>query len=171
MQATRCEGRKTAVQSVTLFGATLLGAVALCASVAGAGTWVVHPDGSGDAPTIQAAVDSSAVWDTVLVSPGIYVDVHEDVAGEYAAVVMRSGVVLRSAEGASKTVIDVKSASAARGIACRECDSSTVVEGFTIQGSLGASREEQEDLARHFMEVLVTDTLGTPGDSEKGAVG
>jgi AcrR family transcriptional regulator len=44
-------------------------------------------------------------------------------------------------------------------------------EGFTIQGSLGASREEQEDLARHFMEVLVTDTLGTPGDSEKGAVG
>ncbi len=33
-------------------------------------TWVVHPDGSGDAPTLQAASDSSAVGDTLLATSG-----------------------------------------------------------------------------------------------------
>ncbi len=135
MRAVCCEARPPLTRNIALLTVTaLLCVVGLWVSTAGAATWVVHPDGSGDAPTMQAAVDSAAVGDTVLVSPGIYTDLHEDTAGEYAAVVMKSGIVLRSAEGAAKTVIDVKSASAARGIACRGCDSSTVVEGFTIQG-------------------------------------
>lgn len=37
-------------------------------------TWYIKPDGSGDAPSIQAGVDSSVARDTVLVSPGTYVD-------------------------------------------------------------------------------------------------
>jgi len=35
-------------------------------------TWYVKQDGSGDAPTIQAAIDSSGVNDTVLVASGFY---------------------------------------------------------------------------------------------------
>lgn len=135
MRAICCEARPPLTRRVALLTATaLLCVIGFWASAARAATWVVHPDGTGDAPTMQAAVDSAAVGDTVLVSPGTYTDLHEDVAGEFAAVVMKSGVVLRSTDGAAKTVIDVKSASAARGIACRGCDSSTVIEGFTIQG-------------------------------------
>ncbi len=109
-------------------------AVALSHVPAPAHTWVVREDGTGDAPTIQAAVDSAAVGDTVLVMPGTYTDVVTDSGGELAAAEMKSGVVLRSAEGAGSTVIDVTSAGVARGITCRDCDESTVIEGFTITG-------------------------------------
>jgi len=34
-------------------------------------TWYVRNDGTGDAPTIQAAVDSAAAGDTVLIGLGL----------------------------------------------------------------------------------------------------
>jgi hypothetical protein len=37
-------------------------------------TWFIKVDGSGDAPTIQAGVDSAASGDTVLAGPGVFAD-------------------------------------------------------------------------------------------------
>lgn len=41
---------------------------------ASARTWRIHENGSGDAPTIQAGIDSSGTGDTLQVSPGTYAE-------------------------------------------------------------------------------------------------
>ncbi len=46
----------------------------LASSPSQAHTWQVTPDGLGDAPTIQAAVDSSAAGDSILVAEGTYIE-------------------------------------------------------------------------------------------------
>jgi hypothetical protein len=76
----------------------LLGlAVLLASQSVEARTWNVTVDGSGDAPTVQAGIDSAAVGDTVLVHPGTYNE----------AVTFRGrDIVLRSTSGPQVTVLD-----------------------------------------------------------------
>ena len=62
----------------------------ISAAVAQATTWHILPDGTGDAPTIAAGLDSASAGDTVEVACGTC---FENELG------LKSGVTLRSATG------------------------------------------------------------------------
>jgi len=106
-----------------------LTAVLLVASASSATTWTIKPDGTGDAPTIQAAMDWSSPGDLILLECGTYYEHHIGV---------RSGIHLRSVTGQPDcAVIDAQGYTQALG--CSSLDLATTIEGITIQGaSLGA---------------------------------
>ncbi len=73
----------------------------LCSTVSCAGqaskTWNVGADGSGDAPTVQAAIDSATSGEIVLVHPGTYYEVI-DFKGK--------DIIVTSAEGPESAILD-----------------------------------------------------------------
>jgi len=89
-------------------------------------TWVVNVDGTGDAPTIQAAADSSAQGDTVLVAPGIY---FENIYLE------DKGIVLSSESGPEVTTLDGSEGPSATIYFIGAEDA--VIEGFSIRNRNG----------------------------------
>jgi hypothetical protein len=60
-------------------------------------TWEIQEDGLGDAPTVQAGIDSAAVGDTVLVHPGTYNEVIDFLGKD---------IVVKSAMGPEVTILD-----------------------------------------------------------------
>jgi hypothetical protein len=77
-------------------------------SVSDARTWRVTEDGGGDAPTIQAAVDSAAAGDSILVAPGKYFSKQEiqvDGAPKIVNLHLYKNVRIIGEAGAVKTMI------------------------------------------------------------------
>jgi hypothetical protein len=64
-------------------------------------TWYIKADGSGDVPAIQTAVYHSSDWDTILVAAGYFTG--ED---NRNIDVLEKTLVIRSENGADKTIID-----------------------------------------------------------------
>ncbi len=54
-------------------------------------TWYIKPDGTGDAPTIQAGIDSASTGDEVLLSDGLFTgDGNRDISFETKSITVRS---------------------------------------------------------------------------------
>ena len=88
--------------------------------IAGSRTWHVELDGSGDVPDLQAAMDSAAVGDTVLVGPGQY---------EIGPILVASGIVLTSREGPLRTKL-VGFPGSLGGLACTNLPQPTTISGL-----------------------------------------
>ena len=84
-------------------------------------TWYVRNDGTGDTPTIQAAVNSASSGDTVLVGPGTYSS-----ANEWPVIIENKNgltVVSESGPGATQLI---------NGMLLNHADSTNVI-GFTLE--------------------------------------
>jgi hypothetical protein len=104
----------------------------LIVSAAAARTWYVVNDGTGDAPTIQAGIDSAASGDTVLVAPGTY-DSGFTAWGEPGyRILLTSPVHLMSECGAASTVLDGGERFGVIGIP-NGLGAPVVITGFTIR--------------------------------------
>lgn len=107
--------------------------IALYLGSAHAGTWYVTIGGTGDVPTIQAAIDSAAAGDTILVGPGRYTWSNQGCGNEkgFIRVMDRKRVVLLSEGGAELTILDAEYMN--RTIYVQGMNH-IIVEGFTITG-------------------------------------
>lgn len=98
-------------------------------------TWTVRVDGSGDAPTIQAAVDSAGVGDVILVGPGRYTWNNQGGGNvDYGLIAIFRGqdrFTIRSEAGPEATILDAQRHS--RVIYIQGYNAITI-EGFTITG-------------------------------------
>jgi len=93
--------------------------------------WSIQPDGTGDAPTIQAGIDSAIAGDVVEVACGFYYE-HD--------LLMKTGVALRSEAGqADCAILDAQQLG--RGILCVDVDASTDIDGFTVTGGVTTGSE------------------------------
>jgi len=96
-------------------------------------TWTVRADESGDAPTIQAAIDSSSAADTVLVEPGTYYE-NIDFLGKQITVKSTVGPDVTTIDGSSLTRGPDNGSVVVMG---STAPSGSVLSGFRIQGGTG----------------------------------
>jgi hypothetical protein len=91
-------------------------------TTASAATWIVKPDGSGDVPTIQAAMDTAVAGDTLIVSCGTYYE-HD--------IQVKNGVYFTSATGNCECVT-IDGQNLGRVLKCDFLEATTSIVGFTI---------------------------------------
>jgi hypothetical protein len=96
-------------------------------------TWYVKADGTGDAPTIQAAIDSATNGDVVLVAPGTYADTTHVQVGDSLEVVnvhLYKNIKLRAEGDPTNTTIGWSESDIA--IYVSGVDSTAEIRGFRI---------------------------------------
>jgi hypothetical protein len=104
-----------------LLGAAL---ILLLPAASASRTWRVKADGSGEAPTIQAAIDSAASGDSILMAAGTYRE-------SALQIFIGKRLFLRGVSGAEATVIDAE-----RHNPVLRMFGGGSVEGFTLRNGL-----------------------------------
>ncbi|MEJ2721234.1 MAG: right-handed parallel beta-helix repeat-containing protein [bacterium] len=105
-----------------------------CPPPISARTWYVKADATGDAPTIQAGIDSAAAGDTVLVAAGVYTDATERLVSGTPRLVnvhVSKNVVLTAEGSPENTVIDGMNGDIA--VYAEGVDSTAAIIGFRIR--------------------------------------
>ena len=135
------------------------------ASTAPARTWYVAADGSGDAPTIGAAVDSSESGDVISVGPGTHFV--SDISG--SGVLLKPGTSLVSEQGPTATFLKPGSAPFQPGlISTRD---NCLVSGFSVLGFGISGGTAPVHIGGDHVEIIaniIDGASGGPGISVDG---
>lgn len=104
-----------------------LGVLSLVAAIgsAEARTWHIVPDGSGDAPTIQAGVVSAGVGDSVSVAPGSYY--------EHDIVITKAIYLVGDEDNPEHVIVDASGQGSV--LRLNNVDNATWIVGLTLRGS------------------------------------
>jgi hypothetical protein len=146
-----------------------VGAVAGFAGVAGAATHLVRPDGSGDFPTIQVAIDAVAPGDTIALTDGTF-------RGDGNRDLDPSGkdVVIRSQSGHPENcVIDCQGSESDphRGFSFESWESAAmIVEGLTVCHGWGPFNAYDQNVGGAVLCDFALPTLQDCIFSDNGAV-
>lgn len=133
-------------------------------------TWHVRPDGSGDAPTIQAAVDSAADGDEILLSAGRYTWSNQGGGSSYGMVYVPRGVdnvTIRGEAGAGATVLDAQGRSR---ILFIQGFNNLVVEGLTFTGGVAPATGNfgGGGVITHLSGDIIRDCVFTGNSAQAG---
>jgi predicted outer membrane repeat protein len=116
------------MKTFILFISTLVTVLLIAAQPAAAATWYIKADGTGDAPTVQAGIDSAAAGDTVLLANGTYTG-----TGNRSMDYLGKAIVVRSESGdRALCIIDCENAGRAFSFHSGE-GSGSILEGVTIE--------------------------------------
>jgi hypothetical protein len=161
--------------------AWILLAVALAPAASHARTWRIRVDGGGDAPTVQAGIDSAVAGDVVLLAPGTYTWTQQQ-ASTSTMLRLSPGVTLRGEVGALSTTLDAESRG--RILACVDAGE-VVIEDLTFRHGVapsdGAAALVPEDSRGGAIDVrgatspairrcMFADNVATGGTARGGAV-
>jgi len=125
---------------------------------AGSTTYLVLPDGSGDFPTIQAAIDAAVTGDVIALGAGTFTG-----AGNRDIAIVGKAITVRSQGGApADCVIDCQAAG--RGFYLGASPGRTQFEGLTLQGGaadLGAGVLDESPQGADFVACVFQDNAAS----------
>jgi hypothetical protein len=163
---------RTSTSMVITRVACVCAALLLAGSDAVARTWRITPFGTGDAPTVQAGIDSARGGDVVLLAAGTYAWTSQGASGT-AMLRLVPGITLRGESGAAATILDGESLG--RIAECDNIGTRVVLEDLTFQHGL-APRERPlaaGTSTQHAGAVAFTPSpagIEAPADSHGGAI-
>lgn len=140
-----------------------------CAATALARVWQVNAAGTGDAPTIQAAVDSAGPGDEIVVGPGTYTWTSQGHAGDYGMIFFDRGVggfVLRGESGPGETILDAEHRGRVMFIMAYN---ELTIEGFTFRnGKAPIDYDSGGGLIGHLSSPVIRNCVFTGNSAQHG---
>ena len=136
---------------------------------ADARTWNVNATGTGDAPTIQAAIDSAGVGDEIVVAPGTYSWSSQGHTEDYGMIyfeVYVSGFTLRSESGPDVTILDAEYQGRIMFI---QGHNDIVIDGFTfVNGVAPNNYDAGGGLIGHLSSPVIRNCVFTGNSANQG---
>ena len=144
------------------------------ASPAGGRTWRVAADGSGDVPTIAAALAGAVHGDLVLVGPGRYTWTSQGGAMDPLSMIFIArditGIVLASEAGPAATILDAERRG--RVLFIQGNNDGVEVDGFTITNGVSPAADGEYPMAGglvfHLTDVVIRRCVFTGNSGGQG---
>jgi hypothetical protein len=131
--------------------ACLIATLAVAGPAASARTWRITPDGTGDASTIQAGINSAEAGDIVLLAAGTYTWSSQG-GTDGSMLHLAPGLTLRGESGAAATILDAETQG--RLLSCLSVGS-VLIEGLTFANGRAV---HSDDIEGGAIRVLGTST-------------